>query len=180
SDLLIALNEFGNTAFCTLKLPPLKPGSVMLEALYVMHCPAPAELQLFRYMPHSLIRILLDNTGKDLSAVLGIDQLAKLLQKVPRNNAQEVVRQARPLLSSMLYQAEQKAQPKQAGLVAAAQGQVRDQLNNGLERMKAHMQVNTTVRQSEIDYLQERPAASQHYLSQAQLRLDALRVIMIV
>lgn len=177
---LIALNEFGNTAFCTLKLPPLKPGSVMLEALYVMHCPAPAELQLFRYMPHSLIRILLDNTGKDLSAVLGIDQLAKLLQKVPRNNAQEVVRQARPLLSSMLDQAEQKAQPKQAELIAAAQAQVSEQLNNELERMKALMQVNPNVRQSEIDYLQERLAASQHYLSQAQLRLDALRVIMIV
>lgn len=177
---LIALNEFGNTAFCTLKLPPLKPGTVMLEALYVLHCPAPAELQLFRYMPHSLIRILLDNNGKDLSAVLGIDQLGKLLQKVPRSNAQEVVRQARPLLSSMLQQAEEKTQPKQAELIAAAQAQVCEQLNNELERMKALMQVNPNVRQSEIDYLQERLAASQHYLSQAQLRLDALRVIMIV
>ena len=177
---LIALNEFGNTAFCTLKLPPLKPGTVMLEALFVLHCPAPAELQLFRYMPQSLIRVLLDSNGKDLSSVLGIDQVGKLLQKVPRNNAQEVVRQARPLLSSMLQQAEEKTHSKQAGLIAAAQAQVSEQLNNELERMEALMQVNPNVRQSEINYVQQRLAASQHYLSQAKLRLDALRVIMIV
>ena len=177
---LVALSEFGNTAFCTLKLPPLKPGTVMLEALFVLHCPAPAELQLFRYMPHSLIRVLLDSNGKDLSAVLGIDQMGKLLQKVPRNNAQEVVRQARPMLATMLQQAEEKTRPKQAELIAAAQAQVSEQLNNELERMKALMQVNPNVRQSEIDYVQQRLAASQHYLAQAKLRLDALRVIMIV
>lgn len=177
---LIALHEFGNTAFCTLKLPPLKPGTVLLEALFVLHCPAPAELQLFRYMPQSLLRVLLDNNGKDLSAVLGIEQLSKLLQKVPRNNAQEVVRQARPLLSSMLQQAEEKARPKQAELISAAQQQMAEQLNNELARMKALMKVNPNVRQSEIDYLQQRLAGSQHYLSQAKLRLDALRVIMII
>ena len=177
---LIALNEFGNTAFCTLKLPPLKPGTVMLEALFVLHCPAPAELQLFRYMPQSLIRVLLDSNGKDLSSVLGIDQVGKLLQKVPRNNAQEVVRQARPLLSTMLQQAEEKTHSKQAELIAAAQTQVSEQLNSELERMEALMQVNPNVRQSEINYVQQRLAASQHYLSQAKLRLDALRVIMIV
>jgi len=145
----------------------------------VLHCPAPAELQLFRYMPQSLIRVLIDNTGKDLSAVLGIEQLSKLLQKTPRNNAQEIVRHARPMLTSMLQQAEEKTQPRQAELIAAAQTQVNEKINAELVRMKALMEVNPGVRQSEIDYLQERLAASQHYLSQAKLRLDALRVIMI-
>lgn len=177
---LIALNEFGNTAFCTIKLPPLKPGTLMLEALFVLHCPAPAELQLFRYMPQSLLRVLLDNNGKDLSAVLGIEQFSKLLQKTPRNNAQEVVRHARPVLAEMLKQAEEKTRSQQANLIAAAQTQVAEQINGELARMKALMQVNPNVRQSEIDYLQQRLVASQQYLSQAKLRLDALRVVMTV
>lgn len=177
---LIALTEFGNTAFCTLKLPPLKPGNLMLEALYVLHCPAPAELQLFRHMPQSLLRVLLDNNGKDLSAVLGIDQLSKLLQKIPRNNAQELVRHARPVLTEMLQKAEDKAKPQQAELIAAAQHKVSEEINTELDRMRALAQVNPNVRQSEIDYLQERLAASQHYLSQAKLRLDSLRVIMTI
>ena len=177
---LIALTEFGNTAFCTLKLPPLKPGNLMLEALYVLHSPAPAELQLFRHMPQSLLRVLMDNNGKDLSAVLGIDQLSKLLQKVPRNNSQELVRHARPVLSDMLQKAEDKAKPQQADLIAAAQKKVSEEINAELDRMKALAKVNPNVRQSEIDYLQERLAASQHYLSQAKLRLDSLRVIMTI
>jgi len=177
---LIALTEFGNTAFCTLKLPPLKPGNLMLEALYVLHCPAPAELQLFRHMPQSLLRVLLDHNGKDLNAVLGIDQLSKLLQKVPRNNAQELVRHARPALVEMLQKAEDKAKPQQADLIAAAQQKLSEEINAELDRMKALAKVNPNVRQSEIDYLQERLAASQHYLSQAKLRLDSLRVIMTI
>ncbi len=177
---MIALTEFGNTAFCTLKLPPLKPGNLMLEAIFILHCPAPAELQLFRHMPQSMLRVLMDQTGKDLGAVLGIDKLSKLLQKIPRNNAQELVRHARPVLVEMLQKAEDKAKPQQAELIDSAQQKVRDEIMQELDRMKALAAVNPNVRQSEIDYLQECLAASLHYLSQAKLRLDSLRVIMTV
>lgn len=177
---LISLSEFGNTAFCTLKLPPLKPGTLMLEALFVLHCPAPADLQLFRYMPQSLLRVLLDDKGKDLSNVLGITQLSKLLQKVPRNNAQDLVRHARPTLTTMVQKAEEITQAKQAELIAEAQAKVSEQLNGELARMKALKAVNPNVRQEEIDYLAQRLAASQHFLSQAQIRLDALRVVMTI
>jgi ATP-dependent helicase HepA len=177
---LISLSEFGNTAFCTLKLPPLKPGTLMLEALFVLHCPAPAELQLFRYMPQSLLRVLLDDKGKDLSNVLGINQLSKLLQKVPRNNAQDLVRHARPTLTTMVQKAEEITAAKQTELIAEAQAKVSEQLNGELARMKALKEVNPNVRQEEIDYLQQRLAASQHFLSQAKIRLDALRVVMTI
>jgi ATP-dependent helicase HepA len=177
---LISLSEFGNTAFCTLKLPPLKPGTLMLEALFVLHCPAPAELQLFRYMPQSLLRVLLDDKGKDLSAVLGINQLSKLLQKVPRNNAQDLVRHARPTLTTMVQKAEEITAAKQEELIAEAQAKVGEQLHGELSRMKALKDVNPNVRQEEIDYLQQRLTASQHFLSQAKIRLDALRVVMTI
>lgn len=177
---LISLSEFGNTAFCTLKLPPLKPGTLMLEALFVLHCPAPTELQLFRYMPQSLVRVLLDDKGKDLSGVLGINQLSKLLQKVPRNNAQDLVRHARPVLTTMVQKAEEITVAKQAELIAEATAKVTEQLNSELSRMKALKAVNPNVRQEEINYLQQRLAASQQFLSQAKIRLDALRVVMTI
>ena len=152
----------------------------MLEALFVLHCPAPAELQLFRYMPQSLLRVLLDDKGKDLSNVLGITQLSKLLQKVPRNNAQDLVRHARPTLTTMVQKAEEITQARQAELIAEAQTKVGEQLNAELARMKALKAVNPNVRQEEIDYLAQRLAASQHFLSQATIRLDALRVVMTI
>ncbi len=177
---LIALTEFGNTAFCTLKLPPLKPGNLLLEALYVLHCPAPAELQLFRHMPQSLLRVLLDANGKDLSGVLSIDKLGRLLQKIPRNNAQELVRHARNALSDMLQKAEDLTRPKQASLIAAAQEKMSTEINAEISRLNALAKVNPNIRQAEIDYLHERLATSNRYLEQAKLRLDSLRVIMTV
>lgn len=177
---LVALSEFGNTAFCTLKLPPLKPGTLMLEALFILHCSAPAHLQLFRYMPQSMLRVLLDNNGKDLAGVLGVEQLGKLLQKVPRNSARDIVRHARPTLLGMLQQAEERTAAQQNELIQAARSMASEHLQAELNRMKALQKVNPNVRQIEIDNLQQQLDESLVYLSQAKLRLDALRVIMIV
>lgn len=177
---LIAQTEFGNTAFCTLKLPPLKPGNLMLEAVYVLHCPAPKELELFRHIPQSLMRVLIDDKGKDLSAVLNVGQLSKLVQKVSRNNAQELVRHARPALSDMLKQAEEITQTQQAQLIANAKRAVVAELKAEIDRLVSLAAVNSNVRQAEIDYLNKRLELSVEYLEQAKVRLDALRVIMTV
>lgn len=177
---LILQSEFGNTAFCTLKLPPLKPGGLLLEAIFVLHCAAPAELQLFRFMPQSLLRVVLDEKGKDYSGFLAANQLNKLLQKVPRNNAQDLVRHARPQLINMLQEAENITQNKQESLIQSAQDAVKSEINNEILRLQALRQVNPNVRQEEIDYLQQRMAASLHFLSLAKIRLDSLRVIMTI
>lgn len=177
---LILQSEFGNTAFCTLKLPPLKPGGLLLEAIFVLHCAAPAELQLFRFMPESLLRVVLDEKGKDYSGFLAANQLNKLLQKVPRNNAQDLVRHARPQLINMLQEAENITQNKQESLIQSAQDAVKSEMNNEISRLQALRQVNPNVRQEEIDYLQQRMAASLHFLSLAKIRLDSLRVIMTI
>lgn len=177
---LILQTELGNTAFCTLKLPPFKAGSLMLEAIFVLHCAAPSELQLFRFMPESVLRVLLDDKGKDFSGLLPAEKLQSLLQKVPRHNAQELVRHARQELSGLLQKAEEMTEAKQSSLIAAAQESVRQELTNELSRLQALAKVNPNVRQDEIVYLQERLAASLHFLSLAKIRLDSLRVIMTI
>lgn len=177
---LILQSEFGNTACCTLKLPPLKPGSLMLEAIFVLHCAAPTELQLFRFMPESVLRVLLDDKGKDLSNLLPAEKLHQLLQKIPRNNAQDLVRHARSQLSELLQKAEAITEARQQSLIQSAQDAVKSELTNELIRLQSLAKVNPNVRQDEIAYLQERLAASLHFLSLAKIRLDSLRVIMAI
>ena len=41
---MILSGEFGNTAFCTIKTPAIKPGTLLLEAIFIVHCPAPKNL----------------------------------------------------------------------------------------------------------------------------------------
>ncbi len=177
---LVSGSSFGNTAVCTLKLPPLKPGTLLLEALFVLHCPAPAHLQLPRFLPQSLLRVLLDNNGKDLSRALEIGKLTRLLQKVPRTSAQELVRHARAQLMQMTEQAEALVAPRQAELVAEARLLMTTELEGELSRLRALAAVNPNVRTSEIEALEQRLHDGTKYLGQAKLRLDALRVIMTV
>lgn len=177
---LVAHSEFGNTAVCTLKLPSLKPGTLLLEALFVLHCPAPAALQVSRFLPETVLHLLLDAKGNDLSSVLEAGKLNQLLQKVPRPNAQDLVRHARPQLSEMVEQAETLVQPRQDELIAEARARMKRELNAELDRLRALAEVNPNVRQSEIENLQERLDTTDTHLAKAQLRLDAVRVIMTV
>jgi ATP-dependent helicase HepA len=80
----------------------------------------------------------------------------------------------------MLQEAENITQNKQESLIQSAQVAVKSEMNNEISRLQALRQVNPNVRQEEIDYLQQRMAASLHFLSLAKIRLDSLRVIMTI
>ncbi len=177
---MIAHSEFGNTALATIKLPGLKPGTLLLEALFVLHCPAPPTLQLDRYLPEAVLRVLIDANGKNLSAVLEAGKLDGLLQKVPRPSAQDLVRHARPQLAQMMDSAEALVAPRQEELVEQARQQVTSALTEERDRLKALAEVNPNVRKSEIEMLEQQLADSGKYLNRAQLRTDAVRVIMTV
>jgi ATP-dependent helicase HepA len=65
---LVLSGSMGNTAVALIKNKALKPGTVLLELLYVSEVVAPRSLQLGRYLPPAALRCLLDANGNDLSA----------------------------------------------------------------------------------------------------------------
>ncbi len=64
---LVLSGSMGNTAVALIKNKALKPGTVLLELLYVSEVVAPRALQLGRYLPPAALRCLLDTNGNDLS-----------------------------------------------------------------------------------------------------------------
>ncbi|MDO6745621.1 RNA polymerase-associated protein RapA [Gilvimarinus sp. 1_MG-2023] len=177
---LVADTEFGNTAVATLKLPPLKPGTMLVEAIYCLYTPAPADLQLGRYISQPVMRVLMDTNGKDFAQVLGADKLNRLLQKVPRASAQELVRHSREQISSVLDNTEQAVAPLRAGQIDDAKENVRQDIGREVERLQELAKVNPNIRSEEVDYLNRRLARSLEYLDHASLKLDAVRVIVAV
>ncbi len=177
---LIVDTEFGNTAVATLKLPPLKPGTLMVEAVYCLHCPAPRQLQLSRYLSQPLTRVLLDTNGKDFAAVLDAGKLAKLLQKVPRASAQELVRHSRAQIGELLDQAEAMVAPSLARHMEEARERIAHELDGEIRRLRDLARVNPGVREDEITHLQQTRENAEFYVNQASLRLDAVRVIIVV
>ncbi|NVK03003.1 MAG: RNA polymerase-associated protein RapA, partial [Oceanospirillaceae bacterium] len=106
---LIHSSEFGNASVCTLKLPALPPGTVLLETYYRAHLSAPRALQLERFFERPLLRYLIDPTGRDLAAHLAHEPLNKLAQPLSLGAAQKMIRMLRATLEPQLNTAENLA-----------------------------------------------------------------------
>lgn len=176
---MVLNGEFGNTAFCTLKLPPLKPGTVLLEAIFILQASGPGELQLQRYLPLTPVRIVVDSLGNDLSQVLTPAHLQKLGQKVARRSAQDLVRHARSQITGMVEQAGQLASARQPALLEQAITAMRQHHAGELQRLQALAEVNANIREDEIRFAQSLAGQVDNYMNKAQLKLDAIRVALV-
>lgn len=176
---LVLSGEFGNTAFCTLKLPPLKAGTLLLEAIFVLYCSAPSELQLQRHLPLTTVRIVVDSNNTDLSKVLTAGHLNRLGQKVHKRSAQELVAHAREQIVAMVAQSEILAENKKGDIIDSAELSMKLEQDAELQRLQALALVNPNIRQEEIDHFVSRGISSERYLQGAQLKLDAIRIALV-
>ncbi|WP_101759983.1 RNA polymerase-associated protein RapA [Oceanicoccus sp. KOV_DT_Chl] len=177
---MVLSGDFGNTAFCTLKLPPLKAGTVILEAIFIVQCTAPGELQLQRHLPLTPVRIVVDSNNSNLSNVLTTAHLEKLGQKVAKRSAQDLVRHARPQISTMVNTAEQLAEQQKDNILTSAAEAMQSEQTAELQRLTALAKVNPNIRQQELDYLKAVNVKAQRYLQGAQLKLDAVRIALVI
>lgn len=176
---LVLGGEFGNTAFCTVKLPPMKPGTILLEAVFTLSCTAPGALQLQRYLPQTTVRIVVDHHHADVSEKLSQARLNSLAQKVPVLNAQELVRHTRAKITTMIGQAKTLAEAKRNGILDDAVANMQASQGAELERLQALAAVNSNIRQEEIQHVKDTAGTLLRHLHEAQLRLDAMRVAMV-
>lgn len=176
----IASGDFGSTSVCTLKLAPLKPGTLLFEGMFTVHCPAPKVMQLPRYLPQSVVRVVVDEKGTDYSRVLTEAHFEKLCQRVKQRTAVDMVRHVRKQVEGLVAHAEAIAETQQAGLIATALQSMMASREQELDRLRALAAVNASIRSEEVDYLQHSMDLSREYLEQAQLKLDALRLIVVV
>lgn len=176
---MVLSGDFGNTAFCTLKLPLLKEGTLMLETLFIIHCPAPKHLQIERYLPLSMVRIVVNNDHADLSKVLMHAHLNKLGKKVHKRYAQDLVNHARPQISAMITYAETLARVDMKKRVEQALGKIQEEEHAAFQRLQALAQVNANIRSEELDYGKQAQQKLEKHLQGAQLKLDAIRVVLV-
>jgi ATP-dependent helicase HepA len=167
----------GKAALASLSVKGLPAGTLMLEALFTVHCPAPAGLQLDRYLPLLPLRFLVDVNGRDLSEVLPHNRLNGLCSNIRRRTAQEVVPRIRAEVETMVDHASQMATPHLEPLRARALESVRSALEPEIERLEALREVNPAVREEEIGFYRNQLAAAEAAIENASLDMDGIRVI---
>ncbi|MHB2240993.1 RNA polymerase-associated protein RapA [Pseudomonas monsensis] len=174
---LVLSGSMGNTAVALIKNKALKPGTVLLELLYVSEVVAPRSLQLGRYLPPAALRCLLDANGNDLSPRVSFETLNDQLESVPRASANKFIQAQRDQLTPRINAGEDKIAPRHAERVAEARRRLAADTDEELARLTALQAVNPSVRDSELDALRKQREQGLAMLDKAALRLEAIRVL---
>ncbi|WP_409522585.1 RNA polymerase-associated protein RapA [Nitrincola sp. MINF-07-Sa-05] len=176
---LIGRGELGNNTICTLRLPALTPGLILLEAIYDLHLSAPRSFQLSRFLPCCYLRTLVDSEGRDLSGALGHAPLNQLAQPIPLSTSQKMMRLAREQISSQLTKSGAMAEKQRPAIIEQALEKLHQFRDAEYDRLQALAAVNPAIREEELAVHQRETRQMHDALSRADLKLDALRVIIV-
>ena len=175
-DLLLT-SEMGNTSVALLKNKALKPGTMLLEAIYVIEATGEKQLQLDRYLPPTPIRCLIDPGKNNLAEKVAFDTLNAQLQPIKKGMAKKLVKAQREPILAMLSVAEGHAKKQVTPIVAEACKSLLGNVTEEIKRLAALKAVNPNVRDEEIEHLKLRAALGHQCLQSAMLRLDAIRLM---
>ena len=174
---MVLSNETGNCAMSTIKHPAVKPGSLILECVYILDTVTSDVLQTRRYLPPGMIRVVIDQQGNDHSNTLTHELINSLRETIKSETAVRVIRGYTSLLRDMVDASEKLANRQTPKLLAAAHEQSQQMLGKEIHRLEGLARVNPNVRKEETEFLELQQQAVSAALDSATLRLDALRVL---
>ncbi|WP_429221264.1 RNA polymerase-associated protein RapA [Aeromonas veronii] len=174
---LILGSEIGATSVALLKNKALPIGSILLELIFVAE--SAAHPQLYRFMPPTPIRLLMDKNGQNLGEKVVFDAFNRQLTPVNRHLGSKLVTASQPVIHGLIGKGQAIAEELKAGIVDKARAQMAQTLQQDLDRLEALKAVNPNVRDSELDYLRNLQAELHHLIDQTQLKLDAIRFIVV-
>lgn len=174
---MVTTHEQGNSTLVTIKVANIKPGSLLLECLYVLESSASSNLQANRYLPPAVIRILVDQKGNDFARALPHDAISRARQKVNRETANKVIQGYSDELRGMIGHCDTHAQQQASALLSEAHKKSSQLLQQEIHRLRALSRINANVRDEEIAYFENRLAELDQAIDAATPRLDAIRVI---
>ncbi|MDQ7733216.1 RNA polymerase-associated protein RapA [Halomonas sp. SpR1] len=170
----------GNSALALLRHDAIPSGRLMAELVFRTHCPAPKKLHLNRFLPPTAVRLLLDESGANLTSKISFTGLGKNLQKVNKSLARDLIKSRHDQLRELLTQGEGEAERQLPSIVENAEARMRAQLDAEIARLTALAEHNPAVRSAEIDALKDERKALSEAIENTRLRLDSVRVIITV
>jgi ATP-dependent helicase HepA len=165
---LVLGSEKGNCSFAEWR--DSKKEGLYLEAIYLLECIAPPDLQVDRFLPPTPIRIVVDHEGKQLRErmILTPGDAHALLEHPD-------LRDRFPFL---MERTKAIAEERAAVVVDTARKDMAAQLDPEISRLRELKKVNRSVRAEEIELLLGQRRAIDGHLGGARLRLDSIRWIL--
>ena len=174
---MILGGEQGNTAITAIKHKAFKPGTLLLESIYVLNSTAGEALQASRYLPPSALRFVLDKKSKNYHLDLSAAYIDKHGIVIPQETAVEVIRAHGQAIRDLVAASDHLAQQQAPTIIDAAHKQVSSALSKEINRLKALQRINPNIRKEEVEFFETQLTALSQALETASPRLDAIRVV---
>ncbi len=165
-DLLLG-SEKGNSALASAD----GLSGLVLQAVFLLECVAPPQLEAARFLPPTPISILLNHDAKEVA------RRPARLRDGPAWQMSDGSSAAATRIAALLDAARRKAEAQVSALREKARAEIRGQLGHELERLRELRKVNDHVRPEEIESLEHRIRALDEVFALAKLRLDAVLLI---
>ena len=168
---VILTDVTGKSSIALQQNKQLPPGSYWLECLYLLSAKAAPELQLSRFLPPTPIRLCLNASG----------QLCNLeftsLQSVKRKMGEQLAKALAPQLEKVFAHAAQNAEVEADKVRQQKVELMQSALGDELQRMQQLKQVNPSVRQEEIEHLQQQISQLTQAIEGSSVELEAVRLV---
>ena len=174
---MVLSSETGNCAMSTIKHKAARPGTLLLECMYILDTVSSDVLQTRRYLPPGTIRVVTDQQGTDHSESLTHALINSIREPIRADTAIRIIRGYTGLLRDMLDTSETLANRQAPALLATAHALSHQLLGKEIQRLKVLARINPNVRQEETEFLELQQQAVTAALDSATLRLDAMRVL---
>ena len=174
---LIVNGERGRVSICALHMPQFPPRGMFIEAIFESNCPAPAGLDIGRYLPCNALRLLVNQEGKNYAQQLPPDSYEALLEKIDPEVARQIIERTRAALKKQVEKIEEIAAQQLPMIRNTAMASMHEELDGELQRLLTLQKRNPTIRDEEVQALRTNISDLEKRLECSTLKLSALRVI---
>jgi ATP-dependent helicase HepA len=175
---MVMSSELGNATVCTLKQEGINPGTLLMEALFVLEPIDKLDMQSSRYLPPTTIRIILDEQGNSLN--IESSMINENQSRVASEIIKEVINMKSDAIRTLLEKSRNLAEEQAPKLKQQATERINDILQTEVDRLLHMRIVNPNIRPEEIEYFKNQLEITSKLIATASIRLDALRIIITI
>ena len=175
-DVLLS-SENGNSSLVALKTRKFSPGSLIMETIFVPEVIFPeasdAGISVDQQHMHMIFNAQAKQLGKETLAAIAAGEISP----VDSETASTIIKTQQHILKPVLARAEQLAESMLSTVIEKNQSQLKQKIQDELNRLLSLKQINPSIRDEEIEHYQTLLNISHDRLQSSKMRLDAIRII---
>ena len=174
---VVATDIIGNSTMIAVKHESLPAGTVLLEALYLVNCVAPAELMIDRYVPPTVIRVVLAPNLTDITPNFPFIDLTTEKLEITNESLGKILDSQQAGVRKMLGASKIVAEKQLQQCQTSGKEKALTAYDFELDRLLELRKVNKTIRDEEIAHFSAFRELTLEVIEEATARLDAVRII---